>query len=480
MKKWALVLILVFCLPLVLVGCDRKGDKKSLYTLDVVVDDVNRTLTCKQTIDYFNNSDNALSEVDFFLYPNSFAQGQNNVSKADFDKTYPHGESFGGVEFESVRVNQKDTSFSFEEPNKNILIVSLEKDLFPNESVEISMDYTVTLAQINHRLGVGERAINCGNFFPIACVYENGFVKNGFSANGDPFYSEVADFDVTITFPKEYVIATIGTQQKLAEGRVRCEAKNVRDFCFVLSKHFDVLSQKVGDVEVNYYFYQDDTSRQSLETACKAVETFEDMFGDYPYQQLSVVKTNFCFGGMEYPNLVMVADDITDKPTYDYVIVHEIAHQWWYGVVGNNEFSDAWVDEGLTEYSTALFFEKHQEYGFKYDTIIDNAFDAYKNFVKIYSSILGDVDQRMQRDLSQFATEPEYVNCTYTKGMLLFDTVRESLGKRKFEKCLKNYYKDYKFQNSSYEKMVESFSKSANRNLEGLFKAYVEGTVLIQ
>ncbi len=479
MKKIALILVLLICLPFCLVGCEKET-KLSSYNIDVVFDDKSMTLSCSQTVKYVNTSNNALAEVDFYLYANSFAEGQKVVSSANYEKTYPNGESFGQIDFEQVCVDKKEATFSFEEPNKNILIVQLEKELFPNEQVEISMQYMVSLANVNHRLGYGEKTINCGGFFPIACVYEDGFVKNGFSTCGDPFYSDVSDFEVTITFPKEYVLASSGNQKKFEDGKVCCKAKNVRDFCFVLSKEFEVVSSQVDGVQVSYYFYDDEHAQDFLTTSCEAIETFGEMFGKYPYEQLSVVKTNFCFGGMEYPNLVMVADDITDKVTFDYVIVHEIAHQWWYGLVGNNEYTDAWVDEGLTEYSTALFFEKHPEYGFEYDTVIDNAFATYKNFVKVYSSILGEVDQRMQRDLSEFETEPEYVNCTYTKGMLLFDSLRESLGKRKFEKCLKNYFKEYKFKNSSYEKMVESFSKTARRNMEGLFRAYVDGKVVIE
>ena len=64
--------------------------------------------------------------------------------------------------------------------------------------------------------------------------------------------------------------------------------------------------------------------------------------------------------------------------------------------------------------------------------------------------------------------------------MLLFDSLRETLGNRKFEKCLKHYFKEYKYKNSSYEKMVECFSQSCGRNLESLFKAYVDGTVVIE
>lgn len=478
MKKFALFLILALCLPFCLFGCEKEVLKSS-YEIEVTFNDEDMTLTCAQTIHYANTSDNALSEVDFFLYANSFAEGQKAVSNANFLKAYPNGESFGNIEIEKVCVGQNEVEFSFEQPNKNILIVPLDKQLFPNEKVSIFIDFVVTLANIHHRFGYGEKTINCGNFFPIACVYENGFVKNGFVVNGDPFYSEVADFDVTINYPKDYIVATSGNQESLADGKLRCRGENIRDFCFVLSKEFQVLSKKVGEINVNYYFYDQEEAEKFLQIACETIETFGDMFGKYPYKQLSVVKTNFCFGGMEYPNLVMIADDITDEPTTNYVIVHEIAHQWWYGLVGNNEFSQAWVDEALTEYSTALFFEKYEKYGFDYEIVIDNAFSTYKNFVQIYSSILGDVDESMNRNLAEFETEPEYVNCTYTKGMLLFDSMRESLGKRKFEKCLKNYLKEYKYKNSSYAKMVESFSKSAGRNLQGLFEAYVEGTVMI-
>ncbi len=479
MKKFAFILVMLLCLPFCLFGCEKE-EKLNFYKIDVVFDEEKKALLCSQEINFVNSSDNALDEVDFFLYANSFAEGQKTVDSATSERAYPNGKSYGNIDFEQISINEKEVEFSFEEPNKNILIVPLEKELFPNEEVTISMSYTVSLANIHHRLGYGENTINCGSFFPIACVYDNGFIKNGYSTCGDPFYSDVADFEVTISYPKDYILASSGNQKKLDDGKVLCEGKMIRDFCFVLSKDFQILSKNVGDVKINYYTYQDDNADQFLEISCEAVEFFEKMFGKYPYQQLSVVKTNFCFGGMEYPNLVMISDDVEDKPSFDYVIVHEIAHQWWYGLVGNNEYNEAWVDEGLTEYSSALFFEKHSKYGFEYEQVIDNAFETYKNFVKIYSSILGDVDESMQRSLSEFETEPEYVNCTYTKGMLLFDSLRETLGNRKFEKCLKHYFKEYKYKNSSYEKMVECFSQSCGRNLESLFKAYVDGTVVIE
>lgn len=485
MKKFAVVLNFAFglllCLPLFLVGCGQNAEKLSSYQISATYDDDAKSLQCAQSVEYVNSSDNVLNEVCFFLYANAFDEGQKVVSTSYTTRAYPNGESFGNIEFSSVEVGGTVAQFSISESGA-ILTVALVEELFPNEAVTIDMEFCVNLANIRHRLGYGNSTVNFGNFFPIACVYENGFVKNEFATNGDPFYSDVSNFEVEITYPQSFTLASTSevTAESSNAGEVTAtiSAPKVRDFCFVLSEKFEKISADADGVTVNYYFYDDDNAQAHLETAVKAVETFGELFGKYPYSQLSVVKNDFCFGGMEYPNLVMIADDL-DAETVDYVIVHEIAHQWWYGVVGNNEFTDAWVDEGLTEFSCALFYEKNSEYGLQYSVIMENARATYQNFVRIFVSIYGQCDESMDRNLNQFATEPEYVNCTYTKGMLLFDCVRSSMSDRKFFKCLRDYFEDYSFKNSSSERLIESFSKSAGINLEGLFKSWTNGTVKI-
>lgn len=481
MKKFALVLIIVLCLPIFLVGCNSENEI-NFYKIQALYNEESQSLDCQQEMIYVNNSDNALNEICFFLYANSFDEGQTVVPKSYFDKAYPNGESFGRISFNKIEIGGQEAEYQIND-SKNILTVNLNSQLFPNEKVSVVMQYTVALANINHRLGYGDNVVNFGNFFPIACVYENGtgFVKNQFSASGDPFYSDVANFELEITYPGDYVFASSGSSNikdlQTGEKIASCVGNNIRDFCFVLSKNFQVIQDKVGEIDIKYYFYDDDKSQEHLQTAVKAVETFQNLFGAYPYSQLSVVQTNFCFGGMEYPNLVMISDAVEDE-AIDYVIVHEIAHQWWYGVVGNNEYEDSWVDEGLTEFSTALFFEKNEEYGLKYDIIMENALNTYKNFVSIFTKINGDVDESMNRNLNQFNTEPEYVNCIYTKGMLLFDNLRHSMSEKKFFNCLKDYYKEYMFKNSSSEKLIESFSKSTNSNLENYFNAWIVGEVV--
>lgn len=480
-KLISLFLFVVLCCPLFLVSCDGQAQAFNYYKINARFDDSQKTLDCQQSVEYANTSENLLNEICFFLYANAYSQGQKTISTAYFDKAYPNGESFGHIEFEKVEIDGCATEYLISE-DKTVLTVMLAESLYPDESVTIDMTYDIQMANINHRLGYGENAINFGNFFPIACVYEDGFVRNKFTANGDPFYSDVSNFEVTISCPKDFVVASTGVKQETIEGnekKIICQAEKVRDFCFVISKKFQLISQDVDGVIVNYYFHDDNLANDHLQTSIKALKLFKNKFGEYSYSQLSVVQTNFCFGGMEYPNLVMINDAINDKQTYDYVIVHEIAHQWWYGMVGNNQYTDSWVDEGLTEFSTALFFETYSEYGIDYNTIMTNAAETYKNFVGVFEKIYGEVDQSMTRNLSEFATEPEYVNCAYTKGMLLFDSLRNSMSDSKFFKCIRNYFNDYQFKNSSSEKLIESFSKSSHINLGNFFDSWMDGSVVI-
>ena len=473
------LIILAIFLPFVLFGCDKKLKELDFYQIEVVVDEENKTLDCHQSIIYHNNSENCLSYVSFFVYANAFADDQKAVGTAYLDKAYPNGESFGQFCLNKVVVDGQEAVFCFEKPS--ILTVEVGQ-LWQDEQVQIEMDYTIVLANINHRLGYGDNTINCGNFFPIACVYENGqFAKLDFSSIGDPFYSSVANFEVVIDHGADYVLACTGQQKQLAtkDGRVSvfCEAENVRDFCFVLSQKFELMKDVAGDVEIRYYFYDQADAEHHLQTAKKAIETFEQLFGKYPYKQLSVVKSNFCYGGMEYPNLVLISDCLADKETVDYVIVHEIAHQWWYGMVGSNQFDNAWQDEGLTEFSTALFFERNPEYGLEYQQIMQNATTSYKKFVDVFESVLGDIDQSMTRSLSEFATEPEYVSCVYTKGMLMFDWLREDLGDKRFFKALREYLETYKFQTASPQDLISVFCKQ--RNLKKGIEAWLGGTVVL-
>ena len=489
-KKVIFILSFVLVLPLLLFACGQEEAKLSEYNLDLVYDHENHVLSGREEVKYINTSDNLLQKLEFHLYPNAFRENaKNKVVTIDNKKdAYPNGESFGHITIDTVTTfvnnEEKQLNFQIGGEDENLLIVPLEEGIYPDEMANIVITFKVQLANINHRLGYGQNVTNFCNFYPIACVYQDGkgFYEDLYHPNGDPFYSECANYNVKLSYPNHLTLATSGKVNKEEDknGQKICQIKGekIRDFSFCLSEKFNKAEKKVGEVSVQYYCYSnDDNLAHCLDLSAAALEYFSQTFGAYPYPTLSIVKTNFIHGGMEYPNLVMISDDCKSQEEEDYVIVHEIAHQWWYGMVGSDEYNHPWLDESLTEYSTLMFFEKTG--GQDYNSLVKTATSNYKFFVEVYTKILGNVDTSMDRPLNKFDTQPEYVNCTYTKGIVMYHTLREMIGPKKFEKAAKAYFEKYKFKNAAPEHIISTFSHATGHNLEGFFLSWINGTAIV-
>ena len=495
-KKYILlggIAIIIFACVLIFsfVGFNSQNKDARLteYNLSLEYDNNLHILYGKEEVQYVNNSENMFTFVPFHLYPNAFREGAKNgvVSSNNVVEAYPNGGSYGEIQILGVCFeNGEKADYEICGEDQNILKIYLKEELFPDECVIFSITFQTTLANINHRLGFGENTINFGNFYPIACVYEEGkgFSLSLYHSNGDPFYSECANYKVNIVCDKDFEIASSGRQENMQIENNKKHASyagdNIRDFCFVLGEKLTKQSCMSGDVEVNYYGYQnDDNLQECLKTCVDALNTFENMFGKYPYSQLSVVKSNFVHGGMEYPNIVLISDNILQQNDVNYVIIHEIAHQWWYGMVGNDQYNHAWLDEGLAEYSTMLFYRDNIEYGEDFDMLLEGALKSYKLFEKVYTKVNGKVDGSMNRALCDYDTEPEYVQCTYTKGVLLFNTLREMVGDKKFLSSLKTYFDNYQYKIARPEDLISVFVDKCGKSVEGFFNSWLEGKVVI-
>ena len=492
MKYFKKSVIILLCLSIscVFFGCtaksdlDKIGKDKTEYIMNLTYNNTEHTVSAEQTVRYVNNTGKVLTNVCFHLYPNFFSSGAVNkpVSSLDASKAYPNGFSEGYIQIKKLLVNNKNANYEITGEDDNILDVKFNIALQPTALHEIYIKYVVEIPNILHRFGYGENVTNLANFYPIACVFEDGkFNTNPYHSNGDPFYSDIANYNVTITYPKDFIIASTGNKSIKQENNknvCKISAVAVRDFAFVLSNKFKVVTQEVDGVKVSYYYHSDIQPENSLLTGVKSLQTFNDLFGKYPYKTLDIVETGFVYGGMEYPNLVYISDSLETYEDYTYVIVHEIAHQWWYAVVGNDEYKYGWLDEGLTEYSCMLFYENNPEYNTDYTKLVSNALENYQLFLDVYSQVFDKVETTMNRNLSQFATQPEYIYTAYTKGMLLHDALRNILGTKSYLKCLKKYFQTYQFQNVTPQDMINCFSESCGKDLNGFFSAWLNGEVV--
>lgn len=465
---------------------EKASQNLNTYTANLVYDDINQRVSGSLKVDFCNNSNSILQNLKFNIFANAFREGSNQsvISLAKYVECYYNGQSFGNIEFSSVTSNGQDLQYKIAGTDQNILEVKLDKNLEPTQKTTVEMQFAIQLPNISHRFGYGENTVNLGNFLPSLCVLEKGdFVELEYSANGDPFYSEVANYDVTVQYNKDLTLANTGTKISTTEDgdkkTTKILAKAVRDFAMVFSSKFKVISDDADGVKVNYYYYGDQKPSDSLTTSVRAIKTFSSLFGDYPYPEMNVVEANFCIGGMEFPNLVLISDTIDDFETYQYVIVHEIAHQWWYGVVGNNQTKHSWVDEGLAEYSTALFYQKNKNYETTYEVLVKRANTSMSVYDTVFSSVFDGEELTMDRSLDQFKNETEYVYNAYIKGFLMFDSLSSLLSEKVVIKCLKNYFTTYAFKISTPELLIASFEKTTSCNLEAIFNSWIKNKVQI-
>ena len=446
-----------------------KNEAKISYTMDVILEDESKRLMCNQNIKYINNQNKNLKSLYFHIYPNAFSKEEfTPFEKSQMKQAYPNGFNEGYIDIQNILIGDKKVKYTITGEKEDILELKLDKPLKPNETVSIDMKFNVKIPNSIGRFGYGDNTINVTNWFPIACVYDDkGWNNKSYETIGDPFYSDTSDFKVTILAPAEYKIGSTGkvTESKTdhKKSMYTIEAKNVRDFAFILSKKFNVKKDYVGDTEIVTYNLNNKFSDLATKISKESIEIFNDMFGKYPYNIYSVIASDFYIGGMEYPTLSMIDEGLyTNKNKFllEYVIAHETAHQWWYSVVGNDEVSEPWLDEALTEYSTILYFEK--KYG---KNMANNLMDTMATQTKSYSS------KDIFKPCDQYKNSTEYRLNVYTKGAVIFHSIRQEVGDKVFFNVLKEYYNTYKFKNANGVQFVELWKKNGV-DIENIISKY--------
>ncbi len=442
---------------------------KNQYTIDVIYDDETNRILCNQTLEYVNNTKVKLDKIYLHIYPNAFYDKKLvPFEESEINKAYPNGFNEGYIDIKNILSQDKKLTYKISGDKNDILAIKLDKFIESGETVKIDLKYNVKLPNCLGRFGYGDNTVNVTNWFPIACVYdEKGWNLKSYETVGDPFYSETSNFNVKILAPSKYKLATTGNistkKTDIEKIQYTIDAKMVRDFAFILSDDFVVNKTNYKDIIINTYDLNEDMSKEVLEISKSSIEIFSNLFGDYPYDNYSVVASDFFIGGMEYPMLVMIDNNIYNKDNkflLEYVIAHETAHQWWYSVIGNDEINEPWLDEALTEYSTILYFE--QKYGK----------EAGEKLIKTM-----EVQTRSYRGDDVFKATTDYKDSSdyslsvYTKGAVIFNEIRKEVEDKVFFDTLKQYYQYYKFKNVSGDEFI-NFWKDKDVDIKEIIKKY--------
>ena len=450
------------------------GEKPNLPSYSVSLDYSQGVIHGKLVYKFVNSYNSTFNHLKFNLHANAYSDKAESLPapSSNLAKAYPSGVSYGGIEITSVRSIDRELDFSTSQ-NGQILTVETGA-IFPNEQMTVDIEFVTTVPKSRLRLGENESGVNLGDCFPVAVVIENGrFVEIPYSPIGDPYYSDVSDYFVSVTVPSSFSVASSGypegTEVKGDKTTYSYSLLSGRDFALALSEKYNVLSTSSEGITVYYYTFKENAQNE-MDLIINCTKFFEKTFGDYPYDSLSVAESEFAFGGMEYSGLAIVDKDLSSEE-FVFATVHEIAHQWWHGGVGNNQYADAYIDEGLAEVATYLYLLNTDER--LASDMIFNAKSAYKSFFELSDILSGNLDTSLSRPLSSFKNEYEYANLCYNKSLVMFCEYLNAVGLDKGVAKLSRLYKNNLNKNIGLDQIINELGYGEH------FKSFVFGNVLI-
>lgn len=324
------------------------------------------------------------------------------------------------------------------------LSIPLPQPLLPGDSILLEISYILNLPEIPAPsavdrplpFGFSQRQTNLVDWYPYIPPYYSG---QGWAVHNPWFFGEhqvyeLADYDVEIQLESALQNLTLAASA-LAESdgnTYRYQMKSARSFALSASNMYTTLSQQVGDVTVYGYAFTFDTlaGERAFKDTVAALELYSKLFGPYPHASLSVVEADF-LDGMEYDGLFFLSRgfySLYDGTPLGYltaIAVHETAHQWWYGMVGNNQALEPWLDEALCTYAELLYYEN------LYPDLVDGWWDFRVN----YQQPSGFIDGAIY-DYNGFVS---YRDATYLRGAQFLHALRGMLGEDSFFSFLQDY-----------------------------------------
>ena len=245
-----------------------------------------------------------------------------------------------------------------------------------------------------------------------------------------------------------------------------------RNFVWSASQQYQVLSQQVGNVTVvSYHFpYHDAGGEAVLQHTADALALYSEVYGPYPHSTLSVVEADF-LDGMEYDGLYFLSRgfyDLYDGTPFGYLTIiaaHETAHQWWYGMVGNDQANEPWLDEALCTFSERLFYERVYP-DLKFDT--QPVLDWWQYFRIDYYQPSGWVNGAIY-DYDSFLS---YRNAVYLRGAEFLQALRQQMGDEAFFAFLQDYVVQKSYQTATAADFFAILEEHTDQDIRLLLAEY--------
>lgn len=449
----------------------------SRYAIDLAITPATGTdLTgLAGTVDllFVNPTDDLLDTVWFRLYANDPRYGDGGIAMTDVE-----------VAGDPVTPDLSDGQTTVEVP--------LGLTLAPGEAVtityafdgEVANDPAGSYGMFTNSLQSGTLAL--AHWYPILAGLDADQQWNlePVSVNGDPIFSNTSLYEVAIEIPTAWRLVTSGTEvdTSSADGLTthRYVTGPSRDVTVVADESFEVLTADLDGITVRSWYDTGDEAgaRAVLDAGVRTLELYQPRLGVYPYVEMDLVEVSVGNGaaGIEFPQLLFIGGDYyveqpvapPDVSYLESLVVHEVLHQWFYGLVGNDQYAAGFLDEGIVNYLMTFYFEL--AYGPEEGEV------AYlsANLIPYLGYLFGYGDVVVDFPTDDYPSSSDYVTAAYYKGAVAFDAVRSAIGDDAFFDALGAYVADYRFAVATPADLLAAFEAASGEDLGDLWANWFE------
>ncbi len=492
------------------------------YNISVSLNDTEHTLDGFEKMEYYNNSNDSLRFIWIHIWPNAYkndrtAFTEQTLQNGSTDFYFSDEEDKGYINRLAFKVNGTIAVMENHPLHQDIIKINLPAALAPKQSCTIETPFHVKLPYNFSRGGHIGQSYQITQWYPKAAVYDkNGWHEMPYLDQGE-FYSDFGNYEVSITLPSNYIVASTGeminestpvtpvenigiekpsSKEKKSLFPVKKEKPaveiasseklrtivyrqtNVIDFAWFADKRFiinkDTLALPSGKmIQVAAYSLPAKENENYWQNAVKyikkAILSRSILIGEYPYNTVSAVQGTASYSyGMEYPTITFISG-VKSERALESVIEHEVGHNWLQAILATNEREHPWMDEGMNDYYKFRYqYESYSKIKNNKDNFIDERMPVDKKNLKLRILVSEKKDQPIETSSEKFSAS-NYDLVGYYKASLWMQTLEKHLGTKLFDSCLKEYYRQWKFKHPSPEDFKTALENTTQKKLDSLF-----------
>lgn len=498
------------------------------YQLHVRLDDQSHVLRGHERMSYKNNSPDTLKRMYIHLWPNAFsstksafAQQQRENGSGRFERA--DEKLRGGIDSLAFKIDGQPAWWQQWEDHPDVVEIWLPEPLPPGDELVFETPFRVKIPASFSRLGHIKQQYQLTQWFPKPAVYDkDGWHPMPYLSQGE-FYSEFGTFDVYIEVPRNYVVGATGDlpandperrwlerREKLSRENLELPSdkaifkdefpeneykvlhfhqENVHDFAWFCDKRYYVLTETVRlpysgkEVQCVAMFNEKDKDlwKECPRYIAQSIHDYSLWNGDYPYAHATAVDGALSAGaGMEYPNITVLGSG-GSAASLEQVTMHEVGHNWFYGMLGSNERLHPWMDEGLNTFMENRYWadrhpgESAMVGGNLAKAINLNLDEGGVGRVAYEISAFEGFDQPIEMHSKDY-TQMNYGVIVYMKTGQAFKYLEGYLGRERIDACFRAYFEKWKFKHPQPEDLQQVFEETSGEKLDWFFKGLIPGT----